>query len=290
MGKESITYQKITEFIAEKNLSVYEEYMLQNFLDRTIKNDRKCLASAIVKKIEENDTALIEYIKHKDLCLFVLEKCFWETETGTMEAEKLTLKVINDFTSKVIEKFGLKAHEEILFMQMLQMGLSQMDDEKILKFSPDRMLYRKYAASKVDISYISNPYTKEETKKIMDWAKYHPADVRAQAVSLWFTKGLTLKDIATLTKKECWGKPEERIARNGIQLFCIPIRSKIVRRALDTHPPKVEYVFSVPNSDGSGWKKLTEKGLLINLKYICKQIGIIYRPILVNEAIKLNTN
>lgn len=288
MVKESKDYQAIIDFIAESNLSIYEEYQLKKFLDKAIKNEGKCLASAIIKRIEKNDAALIEYIKHKDLCLFILDKCFWETETGTMEAEKLTLKVINDFTSKVIEKFGLKAHEEILFMRMLQMGLNQMDDEKILKFSPDRMLYRKYAASKVDISYISNPYTEEDTEKIMNWANNHPADVRAQAVSLWFTKGLTLKDIVTLTKKECWGKPEERIVRNGIQLFCIPIRSKIVRHALNTHPPEVEFVFSVSNSDCTGWERLSEKGLLLKLKAICKKIGITYKPILINEAIKIS--
>lgn len=288
MGNESITYQKITEFIANKNLSIYEEYMLQNFLDRTIKDDRKCLASAIIKRIEENDTAFIEYIKHKDLCLFILGKCFFETTMGTMEPEKINLKKICEFTREVIEEFGLKANEEILFMQMLQMGLNQMDDEKILKFSPDRMMYRKYAASKVDISYIRNPYSEEDAEKIMNWAKYHPADVRAQAVSLWFTKGLTLKDIVRLTKKECWGKAEERLVRNGIQLFCIPIRSKIVRQALNTHPPKVEYVFSVPNSDCTGWERLSEKGLLLKLKAICKKIGITYKPILINEAIKIS--
>ena len=288
MLNESITYQKITEYIAENNLSIYEEYQLKKYLDRTIKNERKCLASAIVKKIEENDSALIEYIKHKDLCLLILEKCFFETAMGTMEAEKINLKKISEFTREVIEEFGLKAHEEILFMQMLQMGLNQMDDEKCLKFSPDRMLYRKYVASKVDISYIRNPYSDEDTEKIMDWANNHPADVRAQAVSLWFTKGLTLKDIVTLTKKECWGEPEERIVRNGIQLFCIPIRSKIVRQALNTHPPKVEYIFSVPNSDYTGWERLSEKGLILKLKAICKKIGITYKPILINEAIKIS--
>ena len=34
----------------------------------------------------------------------------------------------------------------------------------------------------------------------------------------------------------------------------------------------------------------TRRGLLINLKHICKELGICYKPILTNEAIKLNTN
>lgn len=288
MIKESKGYQEITDFIAKKNLSVYEEYKLKKLLDSVLKDDRKCLAVAIVKKVEENAGALKKSKKFWDLYLFILEKCFWETEVGTMEAKKLTLKIISDFTSEVIEKFGLEDDEEILFVLMLQMGLNKMDDDKILKFSPDRMIFRKYASSKADISYIPNPYSEEETEKIMNWAKTHPASVLTQATSLWFTKGLTLKDIVNLTKKDCWG--ENCIEREGIELFRTSFRAKIVRRALDMHPPKVEYVFSVPNSDGSGWKKLTEKGLLINLKHICKQTGIIYKPILVNEAIILTTN
>lgn len=288
MVNESSVFQQITELIIERQLSVTEEYKLKEFLNRVLINGRKCLASAIVKKVEENVGALKKNKKCWNLYLFILEKCFWETEVGTMEAEKLTLKIINDFTSEVIEKFGLKDYEEILFMQMLQMGLNQMDDDKFLEFFPDRMMYRKYAASKVDISYISNPYSEEDTEKILNWAETHPASVLIQATSLWFTKGLTLKDIVNLTKKDCWG--EDCIEREGIELFRTSFRAKIVRRALDTHPPKVEYVFSVPNSDGSGWKKLTEKGLLINLKHICKQTGIIYKPILVNEAIILNIN
>lgn len=286
MIKESKDYQEITDFIAKKNLSVYEEYKLKKLLDRVLKDDRKCLASAIVKKVEENVGVPPQYTKCWDSYLFILEKCFWETETGTMDSEKLTPKIISGFIGEVMAEFGLKDYEEILFMLMLQMGLNKMDDDKILKFSPDRMLYRKYASSKADISYIPNPYSEEETEKIMNWAKTHPASVLTQATSLWFTKGLTLKDIVNLTKKDCWS--ENCIERDGIELFRTSIRSKIVRRALDTHPPKVEYVFSVPNSDGSGWKKVTEKGLLINLQHICKQIGIIYKPILVNEAIKLN--
>lgn len=288
MIKESKGYHEITDFIAKKNLSVYEEYKLKKLLDSVLKDDRKCLAAAIVKKVEENAGALKKSKKFWDLYLFILEKCFWETEVGTMEAKKLTLKIISDFTSEVIEKFGLEDDEEILFVLMLQMGLNKMDDDKILKFSPDRMIFRKYASSKADISYIPNPYSEEETEKIMNWAKTHPASVLTQATSLWFTKGLTLKDIVNLTKKDCWG--ENCIEREGIELFRTSFRAKIVRRALDMHPPKVEYVFSVPNSDGSGWKKLTEKGLLINLKHICKQTGIIYKPILVNEAIILTTN
>lgn len=111
--------------------------------------------------------------------------------------------------------------------------------------------------------------------------------MRAQAVSLWFTKGLTLIDIVTLTKKGCWGKCEERVKREESDLFRATFRTEIVRRALNTHPQNVKYVFSVLNSDYAGWEGLTERGLLIKLKAICKKTGIVYKQILINEAIKL---
>lgn len=287
MGKDDDMFQHTKKSIIGNCFSIVEEYKLWELLGQRIKEGRKCLASAIVDKVDENDEVIKSYEKYKELYLFILKKCFWETEAGTMNAEKLTSKIVNDFIIEVMEEFGLKEYEESLFMQMLQMGLNRMEDEGILKFSPDRLLFRKYVASKNDISFIKNLYLETETEKIMEWAKKHPADVRAQAVSMWFTKGLTLTDIVTLTKRGCWGRPDERIKRAGIELFQIPIRGEIVRRALDTHPKDVKYVFSVPSSDYSTWERLTERGLLIKLKAICKKTGIVYKPILINEAIRL---
>lgn len=292
MGKEEKMFQQTKKSIMGNYFSIVEEYELWTLLGQRIKEGRKCLATAIVEKVAENDGIIKSHIKCRNLYLSILKKCFWETETGTINAEKLTSKIINDFIILVREEFGLKEYEECVYMQMLQMGLNKLEDEGLLKFNPDRLMYRKYAASKVSISYISNPYSEEETEKILEWAKTHPASVLTQATSLWFTKGLTLEDIVNLTKRNCWDnrRNSECIRREGIELFRSPIRAEIVRRALNTHPSKVEYVFSVPTSDGSGWRKLTERGLLINLKHICKELGICYKPILTNEAIKLNTN
>lgn len=281
------TFLQIKEVVMADGLSVVEEYKLWNMLGNRINGRKKCLASVIDEEIREYEDEEHSFGKYRDFYLDISKKYFWETETGSMEASRLSFKIIGEFIFETIEQFGLKEIEEYAFMQLLQIGLNKLEDDGILKFSPDRLMFRKFAASKSAISFIRNPYSEAETEKIMEWAKSHPADVRAQAVSLWFTKGLTLIDIVTLTKKGCWGKCEERVKREGSELFRASFRTEIVRRALDTHPKDVKYVFSIPSADYSGWERLTEKGLLIKLKAICKKTGIVYKKILINEAIKL---
>lgn len=286
MEKEDMLRQ-IEEFILSNGLSVVGEYKLWSLLENRINGRGKCLASVVDKGIREYEDDDHSFEKYRDFYLNISKKCFWETETGSMEAAVLSSKIIGKFIIEIEEQYGLSEIEKYAFMQLLQIGLNKLEDDGILKFSPDRLMFRKFAASKSAVSFIRNPYSEAETEKIMEWARSHLADVRAQAVSLWFTKGLTLIDIVTLTKKGCWGKCEERVEREGSELFRASFRTEIVRRALDTHPKDVKYVFSIPSADYSGWERLTEKGLLIKLKAICKKTGIVYKQILINEAIKL---
>lgn len=176
-GKEDGIFQEVKRNITGNCLSVAEEHELWVLLGKRVKEDRKCLATVIVEKIDEKKAALKLNATCKNISQFVLDKCFWKTEVGTMSAENLTSKIISCFIIEVREEFGLKDNEESMFMQLLQLGLNIMEDEGILKFKPDRMMYRKYVASKVSISYIRNPYSEEETEKIMEWAKAHPACV-----------------------------------------------------------------------------------------------------------------
>lgn len=287
MEKDSNALQKIGIFISENNLSVEDEYSLWKLLGERIRGQNKCLATVVAEVLTEKKKEEIE--KHIDFCLHVLDKCFWKTETGCMEAAKLSDRAIQKYIIMVREEFGLNRLEEQIFILFLNLGLNKLSDDGALKFTPDRMIFRKYIASQVSISYIQNPYSEEETEKIITWVKEHPADVRAMAIELWFTKGLTMSDIILLTKKDCWGDSRHScIRREGVELFCrSTVRSQIVRRALDTHPKDVQYIFSVPSSDYSGWEKLTKRGILMKLQEICKKTGISYKPILVNEAISL---
>ena len=281
-------FLQMKEVIMADELSVEEEYKLLDILSGRINGKSKCLASVIDHEMRVFENEKYAFDDHRDFYLNVTQKYFWRAEKGIMPAAMLSAKTIKEYIIEVKEQLGPKWEEEYAFMQLLQIGLNKLEEDGALNFSPDKLLYRRFAASKSTMTFIKNPYSEAETQKIMQWADSHPADIRSLALSLWFTKGLTLHDIVSLTKKDCCSKQGKNIEREGIQLFPSPIRSKIVKRALATHPSS-EDVFSVPNSDYTGWERLSEKGLLIKLGYICKETGIQYKPILTNEAIILDS-
>ena len=282
-------FLQIKEVIMAGELSVAEEYKLLDILSGRINGKSKCLASVIDQEMRVFENEKYAFDDFRDFYLYITKKYFWETETGIMPAAMLSAKIIRDFIIEAKKQLGVEGEEEYAFMQLLQIGLNKLEEDGELNFSPDKLLYRKFASSKSPMTFIKNPYSEAETKKIMQWAESHPADIRSLAITLWFTKGITLHDIVSLTKKDC-GRRGKSIERGGMELFPSPIRSKIVKRALATHPSTVEYVFSIPKADYSGWEKLTEQGLLIKLSRICKEIGIPYKPILINEAIQIDTD
>lgn len=283
-------FLQIKEIIMADELSVAEEYKLLDILSGRINGKSKCLASVIEQEMRVYEDEKYVFDNYRDFYLHITKKYFWQSKAGILPAAMLSAKTIRDFIFEAKKQLGLEGNEEFAFMQLLQIGLNKLEEEGELNFSPDRLLYRKFAASKSTMTFIKNPYPEAETQKIMQWADSHPADIRALAIILWFTKGLTLHDIVSLTKKDCGGKRGKSIEREGVELFLSPIRLNIVKRALATHPSTVEYVFSIPKADYSGWEKLTEQGLLIKLSRICKETGIPYKPILTNEAIQLDTD
>lgn len=283
-------FLQIREVIMADGLSVAEEYKLLDMLSGRINGKSKCLASVIDQEMRVYEDEKYVFDDFRDFYLNITKKYFWETETGIMQVAMLSAKIINEFIIEVKEQLGFKGEEEYAFMQLLQIGLNKLEENGDLNFSPDRLIYRKFVASKNAMTFIKNPYSEAETQKIMQWADSHPADLRALAWNLYFTKGLTLHMIVSLTKKDCCSKRGKNICKEGIELFTSPTRLKIVKCALATHPSTVEYVFAVPKADYSGWEKLTEQGLLIKLSRICKETGIPYKPILINEAIQIDTD
>ena len=170
MEKEDM-FRQIEEFILSNGLSVVGEYKLWSLLENRINGREKCLASVIDKEIREYEDDEHSFGEYRDFYLNISRKCFWETETGSMEAAVLSSKIIEEFIIEMEEQYGLGENEKYAFMQMLQIGLNKLDDEGILKFSPDRLMFRKFAASKSAVSFIRNPYSEAETEKIMEWAK-----------------------------------------------------------------------------------------------------------------------
>lgn len=282
----------IGQMIENNQLSDDELAKIKNLVEERQKEQKKvqkcrCLAEAVEAgmdmKIEQGIAGIKEIYKS------VIIKCFKETETGNLDCRKLTENVIKKFISDVRKTSGLNDTEMKLFMGMLKNGLKKMADNGNLEFVPSDSLYDGSTDSGQGTVYIENPYTMEETERILQWAEGHPADVRGIAISLWFAKGISLTEIVHLTKKDCWDRTG---ARNSIMefdknLFRRSTRSQIVWKSLSLHPKTVKEVFAIPNKDRSGWEKLTEGGLQKKLWHICKDTGTAYKRIEANEALKI---
>lgn len=282
----------VTQMINNNQLSAEDELRIKQILEGRLRNRSDgqkgmCLAEAInsemAKKLALQDPRM------KNMCELVYNRCFRESRIGRMDSLKLTEKTVKKFEKDVRELYGLNENEIVFFMGMLQVGLDKLADEKLLSFIPDRHLFRDFINTRHTTIYIDNPYSPEETEKIIQWMERHPTDARGLAVGLWFTGGISLTEIVNLTKKDCWGgkRTADSIMKFEERLFCARNRAGIVRNALDLHPSNVKYVFVIPRRDGSGWKRLTEQGLQKKIGCICQDLGITYKKVHKNEAIKL---
>lgn len=281
----------ITQAIDCGQLSDEEEAAIKRMIEekQKRKEDKKyrCLAgeveSEMIKKLDPEDRKMM------DIYQSVLKKCYKETCVGNMDALKLSEEIVDMFEREIRKTCGLSKREEIFFMGMLQVGLNKLSGEGALNFTPDRDMFKNFMNLRQEISYIENPYSESETEKIVKWVEAHPADIRGLAINLWFSGGISLTEIVNLTKKDCWNgaKKGDSIMKFDRNLFKVSSRSQIVWNSLRQHPKSVECVFAIPNSDKSGWKKLTELGLQRKLCCICQDIGINYKSIRKNEVIKL---
>lgn len=292
MGESKITFaDMVTKMIADGQLSAAEEMVIKKMIEEKQKKaggqKGRCLADVvgaeIMEKLDEED------VKMNSLYQSVYRKCFEENRVGRKDSFKLSEAMIKKYQKDVTELYGLDEKEIAIFFEMLQAGLRILEEDGILDFAPDKNTFCRFKRQERKVSYISNPYSSGETGRIMEWTECHPTDSRGMALSLWFTGGIALTEIVNLTKKDCWGnvRTADSIMEFKEGLFNSSTRSGIVRKSLDLHPREVRHVFVIPRQDGSGWKRLTEKGLQRKLAYICQEIGITYKKIEKNEAIKL---
>ncbi|MDE6052482.1 MAG: DUF787 family protein [Lachnospiraceae bacterium] len=294
MRKNEVTVAgMIMQMINSNQLSDEEEILIRRTLDekqgrRECHYGNRCLAEAVETEMTEKMEQGI--IKIEKMYNSVFGRCFKETSVGTMDSHKLTEKTIRKFEKEVEESFRLNKNEMIIFKSMLKSGLNKMASDGMLDFAPYNSLSGNPTDSGYRVFYIENPYTQEETEKIMKWSQNHPADVRGMAVSLWFAKGITLTEIVNLTKKDCWEgvRTKDSIMQFEKDLLKSRVRAEIVWKSVKLHPKEVKEVFVIPKQDGSGWKKLTEWGLQRKLWFICQDIGIVHKRINKNEAIKIN--
>lgn len=291
MEEDKITMAgMVTKMLNDGQFSTEEEAEIKEMIEERQKKRKdshksRCLAEAVEAEMTVKMEQGIKDIKRTYKSVFT--KCFKETSAGNMDSRKLTEKTIRELDKEVMESFGLNETEMTFFRGMLKTGLNKMADEGMLGFVPNNSLFENLADSEYRVSYIENPYTQEETEKIMKWTGEHPADMRGLALNLWFLKGISLTEIVNLTKDDCWKGTKNNIMKFDRDLFKVSTRSQIVWKALWLHSKEVQQVFVIPKEDNSGWKKLTELGLQRKLCYICQDIGIVYKSIHKNEAIKI---
>ena len=169
-------------------------------------------------------------------------------------------------------------------MNMLKTGINKMSDLKLLNFAPNKKMFRGYVENDKGIKYIGNPYSQEETNKIMEWVENDFFDVRGLAVALWLSADISPEEIVALKKEDCWKNDNDLIIGKGI--FEEDKKLRYVTEAFKLHPADEQYVFMV-KKDGR-WRKLNERSLQIKLYYICQDIGITYRAFHKNEIILPN--
>jgi len=142
------------------------------------------------------------------------------------------------------------------------------------------------------IRFIDNPYTDGETEMIKEWVEDHPYDVRALAVGLWLSGGITPEAIINLMVEDCQGRG--RNANDLIYMGSLAVdrtifqqweRFRIVKRAMDLHQEQLPYVFMFYGK--CGWHKLSGNALQMKTVHICRSIGITYKGFSNNEVILL---
>ena len=231
-----------------------------------------CLATVIEKELEKAIKSGQICEEHVGLYKSVFEKMIRESEIGNMPASELSDMLIRKFVLQAEKTYEMDRTRLKCFTGMLQTGLNKMAEEDMLRFVPDRHIYRNYLlCSDRGIRYIENPYTVEETEKIREWIDSHTNDIRGLALGLWFAGDVSLVEISNMKKED---------AHKGILKKWA--RARFITSALKLHSQRGDYVFMVIN--GEPLEKLTAQGLMMKLYHICNKLGIKYRKINKDEA------
>lgn len=271
--KITILCQIVNQIIDEDQLP--DEAEIRKILEEKVKMEKEigvCLASVIEKELENAIRTGQICEENVELYKSVFDKVIRESEIGNMPAEDLSDMLIRKFVLQAEKTYKRNRTCLKCFTGMVQTGLNKMAEKDMLRFVPDRHIYRNYLMyPDREIHYIDNPYSSEEIEKIKEWIELHPKDIRGLALGLWFAGDVSLAEIANLKKED---------ANKGILRKYK--RARFITRALKLHSQRGDYVFMVIN-DGQ-WEKFTPQGFMMKLYHICNKLGIKYKRINRNEA------
>ena len=272
--KITIICKMVRQIIDEDKLA--DEAEIRRILEEKGKKEEEdrgiCLASVIENELEKAIQSGQICEEHVGLYKSIFEKMIRESEIGNMPAKELSDILIKKFVLQAGKVYERDRTRLKCFTGMLQTGLNKMAEEDMLRFVPDRHIYRNYLIyPDKEIHYIDNPYTDAETEKIKEWIDLHTNDIRGLALGLWFTGNATLLEIVNLKKED---------ARKGI--FKKWKKARFISKALELNPKNGDYVF-MTKSEGN-LEKLTAQGLMMKLYHTCNRLGIEYKKINKNEA------
>ena len=231
-----------------------------------------CLASVIENELKKAIQSGQICEEHVGLYKSVFEKMIRESEFGNIPATELSDMLVRKFVLQAEKIYEMDRTRLKCFTGMVQTGLNKLAEEDMLDFAPEKHIYKNYLmCSDRGIQYIKNPYSAEETEKIIEWIELHPDDIRGMAIGLWFTGDVSLLEIANLKREECHK-----------DIFKKWKRARFVAKALELHPKNKDYVFMAIN-DGK-LEKLTPQSFQMKLYHVCNRLGINYKKINRDEA------
>lgn len=264
--KITVLCQLVSQIMDEYQLP--DEAEIRKILEEKVKKKEEigvCLASVIEKELEKAIKSGQICEENAGMYWSVFEKSIKKSEIGNMPVKELSDILIKKFVLQAGKVYEMDRTRLKCFTGMVQTGLNKMAEKDMLRFVPDRHIYRNYLMyPDREIHYIDNPYSSEEIEKIKEWIELHPKDIRGLALGLWFAGDVSLAEIANLKKED---------ANKGILRKYK--RARFITRALKLHSQRGDYVFMVIN-DGQ-WEKFTPQGFMMKLYHICNKLGIKYK-------------
>ena len=204
----------------------------------------------------------------------LIKRYFIESKFGNLDASQITNEIaVDEFVLEIFDSGTLKKNTMQQVISLLKMGLRKLAEKQILGFEFEERMFRYHINAPYDnIRTIHNPYSIQETMKIMEWINQNKNDPRALALKFFFTGEITPSQIINLRVEDF---TDDKIINGTNKEFAKSVqKQEIIKTAINLHPKEGEYVFMF-KKDGI-WRKLNSRSLQIKLYYICQGIGITY--------------
>lgn len=297
MEEKNITMADLIAKVIQNNqLAGVEEDMILEMLkkrkqERYEKQGCRCIAEYAEKEMGILAEWKEQDIKEKSGRLCRL--CLRESRIGNMDITELTAADIRKLIILTAETRILDRKDMMQFLVMLQHTLNVLSQKGILGFNPSGIICSENQAVGGKATFMDNPYTIEEVRKITEWIDSNPHDMRGLAVGLWLASDISPEEIVSLKKENlmnsdgvCTVNPTV-IKKNETEdyISITERRRKIVSDALDIHAGRdLEYIFMSEGRDG--WKKMLARCLPLKMSHICRDIDITYKPFRCADAIR----